>query len=120
MPSGRDQREDTIMDNFAGLLVSPGEIRLNYALLVVDEPNAAVWHIDTHSKYPAILAYGHDHTGAPEILVAAGEHTLKIDEGLRGTPTRIVLDGLDDTWSPLAEAGRYTIRLVAYRPANVA
>lgn len=108
-------------DNFPGLDVDPGEIRVNYGLLVVDEPRAKVWEIDLHSKYSEVLSYGTNLAGEPEVLLAAGERTLRTDDACPGIPTRIILVGLDGAgphgWNWLAEAGRYTVRIAAYRPA---
>lgn len=89
--------------------IEPGEIRVAGADMMLDRPKMKVWHLDLDSKYAEILAY----SGA-EVLLTAGERTLRIDENLKGQPTAVVLD-LPDSWHVIAECARYTLRIVAYQ-----
>lgn len=102
--------------DFPGLLVEPGEIQLHYALLVVDDQHAKAWNVDLHSKYAQVLSCDYDDDGRPQVLVYAVGRTLRLNESLRGMPTRITLTSLNDSWQLMAECLRYTLRIVAYLP----
>jgi hypothetical protein len=90
--------------------LTPGEIRVGEVVLVLDEPHVKVWHVDLLSKYAEVASY----SGDDVIMLAAGTHTLRSDESRPGELTVIKL-GLDDGWTVIAEAARYTLRIVAYR-----
>ena|SRR6476469_959857 len=90
--------------------VEPGEIRVASVEVMLDWSLAKVWYVDLHSKYAEILTYSNE-----EVLLHAGERTLRLDESLRGKPTAIRLD-LPDDWSLIVDCARYTCRIVAYRP----
>lgn len=89
--------------------IEPGEIRVAGADMMLDRPKMKVWHIEVDSKYAEILAYSET-----EVLLTAGERTLRINEELKGQPTAVVID-LPDDWHIIAECARYTLRIVAYR-----
>lgn len=89
--------------------IEKGEVRVASVLMVLDRPNMKVWHIDLYSKYAEILAYSTD-----EVLLGAGDRTLRIDEQRKGQPTALII-GLPDDWYVIAECARYTCRIVGYK-----
>jgi len=80
---------------------SVGVVRKDRGLLVVEA--------DCHSKYPEIAGYA-----GPTIYVGASEHTLKKRDTI--THSAIVLPDYTKGWEVMAEASRYTIRIVAWKP----
>lgn len=85
------------------------EIRVNEAVLMLDEPYAKVWFVDLASKYAHVLQAGPD-----EVLLNADSNTLGVDQEHRLSPTALVL-GLPWGWNVTAQCIRYTCRVVAYR-----
>lgn len=89
--------------------VVPGVIRVNEVDVMADAANLKVWHVDLNSKYAEVLAYG-----GWEVLLHATERTLRTDPE-HGQATVIRLPQLGDDWNLIADSGRYTCRIVAYR-----
>jgi hypothetical protein len=89
--------------------IEPGEIRVAGADMMLDRPRMKVWHLDLDSKYAEILSYS-----TSEVLLAAGDRTLRTDEEFKGQPTAVIID-LPDDWHVIAECARYTCRIVAYQ-----
>lgn len=106
----------------------PGQVRCSdhNVSQVLDEPRAKVWEIDLVSKYPGNPYYSLTWTdefgveSSPDVAtfmvhVPASPDTLRIDPSA-DTDTTFTIHGLARDWIVMAEAVRYTVRIVAYRP----
>jgi hypothetical protein len=97
-------------DLLAWLHVEEGEVEVSTAELVIDHPDVRVWEVDLVTKHADVLSYNGD-----EVLLRATEHTSKVNESQRGKATRIRLGAPTSGWTVIAECGRYTCVIAAYR-----
>ena len=103
-----------LINNDPTVTVVPGEISVSVIDRVLDLPTARAWNIDLHSKYARVLSYSQGGDVASVHLYAT-EDTLHVVKELRQQTTAIRIQVPDD-WIIMAEAGRYTCRIVAYKP----
>lgn len=95
-------------------MVVRGEVLIDDVTVLIDQPEVKVWIVELGSKYAQVLGYSTE-----EVLLVAGDRTPTIDQALRGRPTAVVVN-LPEPWQIIAESARYTCRIVAYRPPDVA
>jgi hypothetical protein len=97
--------------------VIPGEVRVAHVDLVRSTPDVVIIEIDFHTKravFGCSMSCSDEQTRTFD--VECGEETLRPDEALRGTPTQIVVTGIQNEWRSVARLTRYTGTLVFWRP----
>lgn len=94
--------------------VEPGSVRVAGVVCVVDDADVKIWEVDTVTKYAEIVVV-HSGVGSVGLLLGATDRSIGADPNLAG-PTKIEfpLPG-DDIWTAVADGGRYSWVLVAYR-----
>lgn len=90
--------------------VSDGQIVVNHGWKVIDRPEVKVWEFDLHTKYAEVIAYANGDDSF-EVLLGKTERTLHLGDGPEWTSVTFPYGGM----STVAEIGRYTLRVVAYR-----
>lgn len=92
----------------------PGQIRVDddAVMQVIDHDNVKVFEIDLMSKYPGdVITWSMgDRIG---VDMFAGEHTLEVGKSPDPTTFTLPLNSMD--WVLVAQASRYTARVIAYR-----
>jgi hypothetical protein len=98
-----------------GLSLDPGKARVNVINILHDTPEFMVIEIDMNSKYvwPAV-AFGDTDNGASEIWFMTDAHSLHLDESTE-KQTMLLMPERTAGWDVMADAGRYTIRIAAWR-----
>lgn len=99
--------------------VTQGQILVNDCYLTHRTRNFMAWTLDCHSKYAEVGAYS-----GRDVMLMAGEYTLKADKGEDVLPTVVTLpkrvlgkrDDWETTWHVMATAARYTVTIVAWKP----
>lgn len=112
----------------ATLVLMPGQVQCSDGgvLQVLDEPRVKAWEVDLVSKYPGNPYYSltwADESGVESsedvatfmIHVPSSPDTLRVDPSA-DSDTTFAIYGLARDWIVMAEARRYTVRIVAYRP----
>ena len=108
--------------------LTPGQVRCSDGSVgqVLDEPRVKAWEIDLVSKYPGAPYYSltwTDESGVESsedvatfmVHVPASPDTLRVDPSADDVTT-FTIYGLGRDWIVMAEAVRYTVRIVAYHP----
>lgn len=89
------------------IVVTPGEILVNEATLMVDSPAIAAISIDCRSKRPRLLCSGSDENG-PLVMLCRGDETLHADASTTH-PTIISFPGYAGWEVFAAEVAKYTL-----------
>lgn len=97
-------------------VLEEGKARINVIETLIDEPNFFVAEIDMNSKYiEPIIAYGADEPS--EIILMAFDRALHLADTEK--QTFLLMPEHTADWSIMADGGRYTIRIVAWKRPGV-
>jgi hypothetical protein len=104
--------------NDPSVQVLAGEIDVDVIDVVLDTECAKAWNVGLSSKYARVSSYGvtGDKFQFHYVHLAADDHTLYVDEKLRGRSTEIGIEVPGDGWIVMAECAKRTCRIVAYKP----
>lgn len=98
-----------------GFRLTPGRARVNVIDVLLDEPNFLVVEIDMRSKYiEPIIAFGDADSDGSEIWFWPGDRGLHLDEST-DKATMLLLPERTAGWDVIADSGRYTIRIAAWK-----
>jgi hypothetical protein len=92
--------------------VTKGEVSISEIRSVISGPNVRIWEVDLDTKHAEVAVCG------TEVYLHAGDRTIFTEEGLEGISTVISFPAVPDYWTVIAEACRYTVRIVAYDPTS--
>jgi hypothetical protein len=107
----------------ADVTVEQGMFRVSDVSRVAggEEEGFLVLYADCDSKYPCTIDSSGTE-GIPEVLVFpqvnedGSYRSLHLDGSKRDKPTQITLPAYTEGWSMISDGGRYTVRIVAWRP----
>lgn len=102
-----------------GLSLDEGKARVNVIQILHDTPEFMVVEIDMISKYTQpVVAWGDADSDGSEVWLWTDSHSLHLDE-TADKDTMILLPERTAGWDVIADGGRYTIRIVAWRRPEV-
>ena len=107
--------QDTVTSLTDGFTVTYGKARIHVIDVIHDTPDFLVMEIDMDSKYiEPVVAWGDADSDGSEVWFMASERALKLDEST-DKETALLLPAHTAGWSVMAQGGRYTIQIVAWR-----
>lgn len=92
-----------------------GRVKVNVdsVLHIHNHPQFQVFEFDLESKYPGMVGYFIG-GNTVEVLIGAGERTLHTRDTDQDTRITFTADGDISGWTVVANAARYTLRVVMY------
>lgn len=97
-------------------IMTEGKARINVIETLYDEPNFFVAEIDMDSKYiRPIVAFGSEEPS--EVILMAFEGALHLAD--TDEQTCLLMPEHTADWEIMADGGRYTIRIVAWKRPEV-
>lgn len=95
--------------------IARGQIKVARIDQILTTPHVRVWIVDCESKRPVAMVDASDRL---TLHLYADEHTLRADRRYK-RPTEIDL-GAAEGWDAMCDAGRYAVRVVAWRKPRTA